>query len=939
MSLVLPKKFVNILEGTKYHGEILTVLEKFTDWIKDNRLEFFPEYTDHGIDHIQSVLNTSEQIITEKSWEILTPEDIYVLISAILLHDCAMHIDKNGLWALITHDKFNGATLGKFEKISWEIKWNEFKIKIKRFEENDWINFFGKFETVVLPEIDEINIMDYQKIIIGDFIRQYHGDIAEIIATYGIPCKSDNDNNSYEIFNSNFTSLNQLAGFIAKSHNYHLREMVDQLGGEQTARNYCSVHSAYLMAVLRIADYLQFTNARTPKILFKIRGTGMCSPVSLKEWKTHLSILHSHYEHSDNELLFVDAQPEEAHILEKMQILFSNIQYELDSCWAVIGEIYSRYSYLSNFGLTIRRIRSNIDNPQEYIKMNHKKFYPEILKIKSDNEKILPLLVAPLYGDFPQIGIRELLQNSIDACNERYSSEIKSNITNENIPYKVEIKINLDNNTLVIEDNGIGMDIDVIKNYFLKIGASYRYSEVWKATHSDENSTYVPRTGKFGIGMLAGFLIGNEIEVVTKKATMQNSEAIQFTYNLNQQKIQVNFIFYEGIGTRIVIKSDKEKLKTIVRNLHNDHYAPELRSFWYYLDTPQVNITVIENKETKIIENNYLIKKKDISEIWNPVKNSTLQGFYWRLEERSSYYHYHEKLYCNGIAIRAKQRDIFPIIKIDFGWEKLRLEIHDICIFDNLGQFPLNLTRDNLISSQFFEIEKLRNSVLEFFYLKLKNLLTNFTYSDNVILQLIMLCKNTQHSPLLPFVLFKNKILPFGHQDMIGKKILFDFTYDSQKRGIIYNTAFQLINDFGYTCIYDSKKEVDTIRYAIEYFFFNEAVENTRFYASLNNSYMREKMKKLPLTFEGFIYIKTYDLNKLDTNEIHFLEQNNITITSINVHWSVLVKTKNISSIPKIGEAIIANKSLNSFLFVIGEITSIDKTEFSELWEQYGLNK
>jgi HD superfamily phosphodiesterase len=88
-------------------SEILRLSADFSDWVKDNKLEFFPEYTDHGIEHIQSVLNTAEEIISDSSWDIITPEDVYVLISSIFLHDSAMHLDKDGLWSLLKNDRFN----------------------------------------------------------------------------------------------------------------------------------------------------------------------------------------------------------------------------------------------------------------------------------------------------------------------------------------------------------------------------------------------------------------------------------------------------------------------------------------------------------------------------------------------------------------------------------------------------------------------------------------------------------------------------------------------------------------------------------------------------------------------------------------------------------------------------------------------------------------
>ena len=69
MKITIPKKFEEILsKNGKIYGVILKVTSDFSDWLTDNKTEFFPEYTDHGVDHIDSVLNTALEIITVGSY-------------------------------------------------------------------------------------------------------------------------------------------------------------------------------------------------------------------------------------------------------------------------------------------------------------------------------------------------------------------------------------------------------------------------------------------------------------------------------------------------------------------------------------------------------------------------------------------------------------------------------------------------------------------------------------------------------------------------------------------------------------------------------------------------------------------------------------------------------------------------------------------------------
>lgn len=939
LNIKIPEKFENILrKNDVYYSEIVRLNNDFTKWTKDNKLEFFPEYTDHGSEHIQSVLDTAENIINEQSFSILTPEDIYVLISSILLHDSAMHIDKFGLWSLLTHDIFNGAVIGNNNQQQWIDKWNIFVKSVNKFEEKDWNNFFGKYESIKLPEINESNLNDKQKIIIGDFIRQHHADIAQIIASFGIPTKDI----SYKIFNENFTRLNQLAGFIAKSHNYNLREMVDLLGGEQKSRQFQNTHPAFLMGVLRISDYLQFTKERTPKILFEIKGKGMCSPISIKEWTKHLSILNYHQENSDTELIFVEANPENALILESIKKLFKGFQNELDSFWAVNGEIYSRYNNLSKLGLTIRRIKSNIDNANSYVEQNYKNFYPEILNIKSDNQKILPLLVSPLYGDFPQIGIRELLQNSIDACNERYSLNINREVNKEDIPYEINITIDLDENTFTIEDNGMGMDIDIIKNYFLKVGSSYRYSEVWKANYSDEKNIFVPRTGKFGIGMLAGFLIGKKIFVDSKKEEVSNDKALKFNYSLNTQNIEINYTHKEEVGTKITIESDKKTLTRIINSFENTDHSRnhELSSFWYFLDTPKINISKIDNKEYQIINNNFIKNKSYIFSTMKSIEDSELEGFFW--DFRNNYYTYNkfeESLFCNGIIITNYK---LPELKLDLLFTFIIVKLSDIYVFDNKGLFPLNLTRDNLVSKEFFEINKLRENVFYHFFNFIKKIIKDFLWNQQSILKIFNLYyERFWYNDALPFIFFQNSIISIENPKLKNEYILFDFILPSSKRGLIYNkTVFPLLNNIAYSINYDIPKNKDSLVQIILNFIFRKKTERSynSYFFFQNIPHYKDKSIPINLKFQGWIFVKTYDYNKFDKNEkskMNSLFQNNLYVKELNDEWTIICDILDKDSIPKIGLEIIKFKRINSFIFTICKFEEIEETEFSELWNKY----
>lgn len=919
MKLVIPVKFKKVIESDlSLSGAMDTLVDQFSDVLTNNKTEFFPEYTDHGIDHVQSVINTASEIISEKSWKYITPEDVYVLISSILLHDCAMHLNRDGLWDLISNDLYNGVLLGFDNEEEWSSRWSKFCVEVKKYDDHDYDIFFGEYRDVNMPNVGDKSLSDNQKIIIGDFVRRYHACIAQVISTYGIPTKDG----ALKIFDSNKSYLNQLSGFVARSHNHKLRDVVDILGDERK-REHRNTHPTFLMGVLRIADYLQLKEERTPKILFN--SIGFCSPISIMEWKKHLSIISTNDYHPDDELLFIEAFPEDAGTLVGIKQLLSGLQGELDEYWAVSGEVYSRYFPLSDLVINYRRVKSNIDNAAKYVDDNHKNYFPEVLSVKADNKKLFPLLIKPLYGDLPQVGFREILQNSLDASNERYSQDVDGDVDELDIPYSINVEINFDNNTFTIIDNGMGMTVDIIRNYFLKVGASYRTSEQWKSKYLVDNSGSVPRTGKFGIGMLAGFLIGDEVEVKTKHARDEAGRSIYFKYKIDSSEIELRFDRKTEVGTILTIHSDEKRLRVIEKSLkriygEGRYYAAEdeISSWWYFLDSPKVNVVVVDDG-VKEIDLTYKIKKSELKGTWSEVVDSSLDKYYWRIHNE------YNNVYCNGIMI---QNRISPQVIIDFGLDVLNFGHLEICLFDNAGNFPLNLTRDDLVINTFFEIDKLEVSVKSKYVNDFKRTLDNYTYTKEAILKIVFGNRFNVYNEFVPVIFSKNEVFPFFSDEHLkcDELVYMDFIYPNQNRGLIYHPEFSKLNErFSYSLFNDVEKKQDSIESAI-----NKLLLNRRHSSSWQFDGADKELTGQ--NFSAWLYVRKFDFDKLQDTSEGFLNRRGISLIKSYKDWVVLSKNEDIDDIPDIGEEVMNLEDNKIFMFSFLRINEITKTEFSTLW-------
>lgn len=133
----------------------------------------------------------------------------------------------------------------------------------------------------------------------------------------------------------------------------------------------------------------------------------------------------------------------------------------------------------------------------------------------SISEEVIELLIEPLYKSQNklEVVVREMLQNALDACNLNYN--------NKGIIY-IRFYEDKQNSYIEVEDNGIGMNESDIKENYLTIG---------KTSKKFSNNL----TGKYGIGALSMFLIGNSAEIFTKK---ENETCLSFKLYIKDGKKQ-----------------------------------------------------------------------------------------------------------------------------------------------------------------------------------------------------------------------------------------------------------------------------------------------------------------------------------------------------------------------------------------------------------------
>ena len=136
-------------------------------------------------------------------------------------------------------------------------------------------------------------------------------------------------------------------------------------------------------------------------------------------------------------------------------------------------------------------------------------------KFKTEVSQLLDIVINSLYSE-KFIFLRELISNASDACDKlRYYSLTNPGIAKDNGDFKITITPNAEENTLIISDNGIGMNKDDLINHLGTIAKSGTADFVKNAK---DNGSIVDLIGKFGVGFYSAFMVAGKVEVTTKRA-------------------------------------------------------------------------------------------------------------------------------------------------------------------------------------------------------------------------------------------------------------------------------------------------------------------------------------------------------------------------------------------------------------------------------------
>lgn len=132
--------------------------------------------------------------------------------------------------------------------------------------------------------------------------------------------------------------------------------------------------------------------------------------------------------------------------------------------------------------------------------------------ISIQTENIFPIIKKWLYSE-KDIFLRELLSNASDAISKlKKLSDIGEAVLQEGYKPRIDVRVNKDNGTIVISDNGIGMTGEEVKKYINQIAFSGAKDFIEKYKDKTDDQQII---GHFGLGFYSSFMVSEKVTIQT----------------------------------------------------------------------------------------------------------------------------------------------------------------------------------------------------------------------------------------------------------------------------------------------------------------------------------------------------------------------------------------------------------------------------------------
>jgi len=196
---------------------------------------------------------------------------------------------------------------------------------------------------------------------------------------------------------------------------------------------------------------------------------------------------------------------------------------------------------------------------------------------ETEVNQLLDLMIHSLYSN-KEIFLRELISNASDACDKlRFNALSDDSLYEGDNALKIHLEFDAEAKTIVIRDNGIGMNRDEVIENIGTIAKSGTRSFLDSLSGDQANDSAL--IGQFGVGFYSSFIVADKVTLETRKAG-EDAEAGVRWVSEGKGEYAISSIEKAGHGTTITLHLRDEndeflndwKLRSLVTQ-YSDHIS------------------------------------------------------------------------------------------------------------------------------------------------------------------------------------------------------------------------------------------------------------------------------------------------------------------------------------------------------------------------------
>jgi molecular chaperone HtpG len=146
----------------------------------------------------------------------------------------------------------------------------------------------------------------------------------------------------------------------------------------------------------------------------------------------------------------------------------------------------------------------------------------ETLGFQTEAKKLLHLMIHSLYSN-REIFLRELISNASDAIDKRRFAALNDAQLGLDGEYTIRVELDEESKTISITDNGIGMSREEIIDHLGTIAKSGTAAFLEGLSGDQKKDSQL--IGQFGVGFYSAFIVADEVDVISRKAGTETTEA------------------------------------------------------------------------------------------------------------------------------------------------------------------------------------------------------------------------------------------------------------------------------------------------------------------------------------------------------------------------------------------------------------------------------